>query len=163
MIVTCNKIQCQEKAFHHKKQELPMVRSVQPKGVILACVKIIMATSNTAKTGPDWLDLTYEMTDPHNPCEVDANELLSTLCWWCSIGGTRVLKPESYGAEAMYVTVFSKGFSTFRVGSVWTSVLVDVEAPARNEIIQFFQNFTYFLRMRTWFGLSKSKWQRKHW
>jgi hypothetical protein len=40
------------------------------------------ATSATASTGPSWLDLMYDVSEPHNSCEVDVvEESLPVLCW----------------------------------------------------------------------------------
>jgi hypothetical protein len=40
------------------------------------------ATSATASTGPSCLDLIYDVSEPHNSCEVEATEeSLPALCW----------------------------------------------------------------------------------
>jgi hypothetical protein len=48
----------------------------------LACIRIMIATSATASTGPSCLDLMYAVSEPHNSCEVDAmEESLPVLGW----------------------------------------------------------------------------------
>jgi len=98
--------------------------------MMVTCIRIMKATSATASTGPSWLNFMYDVSEPHNSCEVDVvEESLPVLCWWSWIGGMRLLTPDSSCVELAIGTAFSTAFSTLSVAPNWRPALVELEAP----------------------------------